>query len=303
MTSLVLCRDDSGTHLAAPAKYPYLRCTRILQPGMVLTIEPGIYFIESLLAPWREGQFSKHFNWQKIEALKPFGGIRIEDNVVIHEKQRGKHDPGSETGVMESWLIPAAPVTVVEEIKKSRFITMLAHTDGVEAAKAFVESVRAEHPDARHHCVAWVAGAPDDSQQLGFSDDGEPAGTAGKPMLAQLMGSGVGEITAVVVRYYGGILLGTGGLVKAYGGGVNQALRQLTTQRKTPLTEYTLQCEYHQLTGIEALLGQCDGKIINSDYQAFVLLRVALPAAKVAEFSAKLADFSRGSLQLLAIEE
>ena len=149
---------------------------------------------------------------------------------------------------MESWLIPAAPVTVVEEIKKSRFITLLAHTDGVEAAKAFVESVRAEHPDARHHCVAWVAGAPDDSQQLGFSDDGEPAGTAGKPMLAQLMGSGVGEITAVVVRYYGGILLGTGGLVKAYGGGVNQALRQLTTQRKTPLTEYTLQCEYSQLT-------------------------------------------------------
>ncbi len=237
-------QDDSGTHLAAPAKYPYLRCTRILQPGMVLTIEPGIYFIESLLAPWREGQFSKHFNWQKIEALKPFGGIRIEDNVVIHENNvenmtRGKHDPGSETGVMESWLIPAAPVTVVEEIKKSRFITLLAHTDGVEAAKAFVESVRAEHPDARHHCVAWEAGAPDDSQQLGFSDDGEPAGTAGKPMLAQLMGSGVGEITAVVVRYYGGILLGTGGLVKAYGGGVNQPLRQLTTQRKTPLTEYT----------------------------------------------------------------
>lgn len=84
---------------------------------------------------------------------------------------------------MESWLIPAAPVTVVEEIKKSRFITLLAHTDGVAAAKAFVESVRADHPDARHHCVAWVAGPPDDSQQLGFSDDGEPAGTAGKPML------------------------------------------------------------------------------------------------------------------------
>lgn len=78
-------QDDTGTHQAAPAKYPYLRCTRVLQPRMVLTIEPGIYFIESLLAPWREGQFSKHFNWQKIDALKPFGGIRIEDNVVIHE--------------------------------------------------------------------------------------------------------------------------------------------------------------------------------------------------------------------------
>ena len=204
---------------------------------------------------------------------------------------------------MESWPIPASPVTFTEEIKKSRFITLLAHTDGVEAAKAFVESVRAEHPDARHHCVAWVAGRPDDSQQLGFSDDGEPAGTAGKPMLAQLMGSGVGEITAVVVRYYGGVLLGTGGLLKAYGGGVQQALNQLTTQIKTPLTEYTLLCEYGQLSGIETLLGQFSGVIITSDYQASVQLRVALPQAKVDAFTAKLADFSRGSLQLLAIEE
>jgi putative IMPACT (imprinted ancient) family translation regulator len=84
---------------------------------------------------------------------------------------------------------------------------------------------------------------------------------------------------------------------------VSQALRQLTTQRKTPLTEYTLQCEYGQLAGIEALLGQFDGKIIASDYQAFVQLRVALPYTKVNEFSARLADFSRGSLQLLAIKE
>ncbi|WP_437890034.1 IMPACT family protein [Phytobacter sp. V91] len=204
---------------------------------------------------------------------------------------------------MESWPIPDAPVTFTEEIKKSRFITLLAHTDGVAAAKAFVESVRLAHPDARHHCVAWVAGPPDDSQQLGFSDDGEPAGTAGKPMLAQLMGSGVGEITAVVVRYYGGVLLGTGGLVKAYGGGVSQALAQLTTVRKTPLTEYTLQCEYAQLTGIETLLTQFSGKIIASDYQASVQLRVALPQAERAAFAIKLADFSRGALQLHNIEE
>lgn len=204
---------------------------------------------------------------------------------------------------MESWLIPAAPVTFVEEIKKSRFITLLAHTDGVEAAKAFVSAVRAEHPEARHHCVAWVAGPPDDSQQLGFSDDGEPAGTAGKPMLAQLMGSGVGEITAVVVRYYGGILLGTGGLVKAYGGGVQRALNQLTTSRKLPLTEYTLCCDYAQLAGVEALLGQFEGRIVTSNYQAAVQLRVALPRARLTGFAAKLADFSRGSLQLSAIEE
>lgn len=203
---------------------------------------------------------------------------------------------------MESWLIPAQPVTVTEEIKKSRFITLLAHTDGVEAAKAFVSLVKAEHPDARHHCQAWVAGAPDDSQQLGFSDDGEPAGTAGKPMLAQLLGSGVGEITAVVVRYYGGIKLGTGGLVKAYGGGVQLALNQLVTFRKVPLTEYTLLCDYAQLAGIDALLKQHEGLISHSDYQANVALRIALPHTQVAAFSLKLADFSRGALHLLPVE-
>lgn len=160
---------------------------------------------------------------------------------------------------MESWLIPAEPVTVSEEIKKSRFITLLAHTDGVAACKAFLEQARIDYPDARHYCWAWVAGSPDNSQLLGFSDDGEPAGTAGKPILGQLLGSEVGEITAVVIRYYGGIKLGTGGLVKAYGGGVQQALSQLPKVRKVALTEYTLQCDYSQLAGIEALLKQVGG--------------------------------------------
>ncbi|NCH61066.1 IMPACT family protein [Cronobacter dublinensis] len=203
---------------------------------------------------------------------------------------------------MESWLVPAAPVIFTEEIKKSRFITLLGHTEGVEAAKAFVAQARADYPDARHHCQAWVAGAPDDSQQLGFSDDGEPAGTAGKPMLAQLMGSGVGEVTAVVVRYFGGVKLGTGGLVKAYGGGVQQALAQLTTTLKVPMTEYTLLCDYAQLAGVEALLAQFNGRVVQSEFQASVALRVALAQTQVAAFSAKLADFSRGALHLLSVE-
>lgn len=80
-------QDEQGTHLAAPSKYPFLRCTRVLQPGMVLTIEPGLYFIDSLLAPWRSGELKQHFAWDRIDALKPYGGIRIEDNIVIHEKR------------------------------------------------------------------------------------------------------------------------------------------------------------------------------------------------------------------------
>ncbi|AOM42476.1 Xaa-Pro dipeptidase [Xenorhabdus hominickii] len=78
-------QDDSGTHLPAPDMYPYLRCTRILEPRMVLTIEPGLYFIESLLSQWRESEHRQHFDWKKIELLKPYGGIRIEDNIVIHD--------------------------------------------------------------------------------------------------------------------------------------------------------------------------------------------------------------------------
>lgn len=79
-------QDDTGTHLAAPKQYPYLRCTRVLEPRMVLTIEPGIYFIESLLAPWRESKHGHFFEWDRIEALKPYGGIRIEDNVIVREQ-------------------------------------------------------------------------------------------------------------------------------------------------------------------------------------------------------------------------
>ena len=123
----------------------------------------------------------------------------------------------------EPYLVPTAEVIFEEEIKKSRFITYLAHTPNIDAAKQFVQQVKERHHDARHNCWAFVAGRPSDSMKWGFSDDGEPSGTAGKPILAQLTGSGVGEITAVVTRYYGGIRLGTGGLVKAYDGGVQQA--------------------------------------------------------------------------------
>ena len=199
---------------------------------------------------------------------------------------------------MESWLIPAAPVTVVEEIKKSRFITMLAHTDGVEAAKAFVESVRAEHPDARHHCVAWVAGAPDDSQQLGFSDDGEPAGTAGKPMLAQLMGSGVGEITAVVVRYYGGILLGTGGLTHAYSDAAKLAVNAAGLVKMTRVLECSLCCDYSIYGSVQTLIAKYG--VIQSDsvFEDNVRLNLLCLPERVDDFAAELTEISAGRLVL-----
>jgi len=203
---------------------------------------------------------------------------------------------------MDAWEVPAESCSYSEEIKKSRFITLLAHTDGVEAARSFVQQIKHEHPGARHHCWAWVAGAPDDSQKLGFSDDGEPSGTAGKPMFAQLMGNNIGEITAVVVRYYGGIQLGTGGLVKAYGGGVQQALRLLTRKIKVPMLNFLLVCDYAQLGDIERMITRFDGQQLNSEFLQNITLTLALPHAQVAGFSQNLSDFSRGLLQLVPLK-
>ena len=110
---------------------------------------------------------------------------------------------------MSAYLVPKSAVIFEEEIKKSRFITYLQRTTGIAEAKAFLKEIKREHRAARHHCWAAVMGNPVDSLQFAFSDDGEPSGTAGKPMLSVLQGSNIGEISAIVVRYYGGILLGT----------------------------------------------------------------------------------------------
>jgi len=200
---------------------------------------------------------------------------------------------------MHSYPIPVQAETIVEEtIKKSRFITYIVHTVGVDAAKEVVQVIRDQHPAARHHCWAFVAGAPNDSQQLGFSDDGEPSGTAGKPMLAQLMGSGLGEVTAVVVRYYGGVMLGTGGLVKAYGGGVQLALKQVERQIKIPKQVYGLQCQYNQLAEIERIVQRYQGEILDTHFTEHVTVNIALPEAFLAECNEALTQFSRGELHL-----
>lgn len=202
---------------------------------------------------------------------------------------------------MHAYFIPAAPVTAAMEFKKSRFITLLAPTQGIEAARALVQQRRDEHPGAAHHCWAYIAGPPLDSQQLGFSDDGEPSGTAGKPMLAQLMGSGLGEITAVVVRYYGGIRLGTGGLVKAYGGGVREALKLVTSAEKIPLVEFVVSCGYEQLSWIETVVKQTGGRVVQCDYGESIILRLAIPFGRVKLAEEKLRDLSRGALQLTPV--
>lgn len=199
------------------------------------------------------------------------------------------------------FFIPKADAIFEEEIKKSRFITYVRHTEGIDQAKAFWSEIKALHPQARHHCWACVAGMPMDSQQYGFSDDGEPSGTAGKPMLNYLLGSGLGEISAVVVRYYGGILLGTGGLVKAYGNGVQQALMQLETIRKVLRESYRLQCDYDQFHSIQNLIEQRDIELIDQQFGEKIELTFGINPSQLPEIQTEITQRFAGRLRLQAV--
>lgn len=200
------------------------------------------------------------------------------------------------------FFIPKEQAIFEEEIKKSRFITYLRHTEGLAAAKAFWVEIKALHPQARHWCWACVAGQPSDSQQYGFSDDGEPSGTAGKPMLNYLLGSGLGEVSAVVVRYYGGIQLGTGGLVRAYGNGVQQALAKLETIRKVLRKSYRLQCDYDQFERVQYLLNGFDVVLEDQQFSDKITLIIGINPTELTQINTSLQESFAGKLTLFSEE-
>lgn len=182
-------------------------------------------------------------------------------------------------------------------VNKSRFICYLAPCESVVLAKKFVNDIQQRHPQANHHCSAFVVDRPDNSQCYGFSDDGEPSGTAGRPMLAMLQGRNVGEVVAVVVRYFGGIKLGTGGLQRAYGNSVRQALIGLTLKTKIPMVYKTLACSYGQLDNVLRLIRLIGGNTINQDFQDQVRLTLAIPAGQLNEIAKQLKKVSAGKLR------
>lgn len=199
---------------------------------------------------------------------------------------------------MQYW-VPKNVVIFEEEIKKSRFITCIQRTVGMTEAKQFWSEVKIRHPQARHHCWATIAAAPNNSQEFGFSDDGEPALTAGKPMLTCLQGSGLGEITAVVVRYFGGVLLGTGGLVRAYSNGVQQALKQIETVLKVERNLYQLVCDYAQIKLVQNLCKQYDVLIESQTFQTRVCFELGVNQEKLPAFQYALNEHSSGQLVLV----
>ncbi len=146
-------------------------------------------------------------------------------------------------------------------IKRSRFITQSAHVDSLEDGRRFVERVRRAYSDANHNCWACVGAKAGDAGHAASSDDGEPSGTAGKPMLQILLHSGLGEICLVVTRYFGGIKLGTGGLVRAYQDCVRQNLESLPHTEKRVLTALSFEIDYNCLESVQRMLGEEGGEI------------------------------------------
>ncbi len=188
-------------------------------------------------------------------------------------------------------------------VNRSRFICYLKPCTSGDEAKKFIKSIQQLHPQASHHCYAFLAGAADDSQLYGFSDDGEPSGTAGRPMLAVLQGGGIGQVCAVVVRYFGGTKLGTGGLQRAYGDSVRQALVFLQAETKVPMVEKRLACQYTQVDAVLHLLTQLGGKVLAQSYQENVYFTFAIPQEKLAIISQKLLTLSAGQLVLISLTD
>jgi len=191
------------------------------------------------------------------------------------------------------YYIPAGPERVSAAIKRSKFTTTLVHAASPEEAKKVISGIKAEFRDANHHCWAYVAGPPGDTAQCGLSDDGEPHGTAGKPMLNVLLHCNVGEILAVVTRYFGGIKLGTGGLVRAYAGGVQQALDTLVRIEKRTWVPGAVAVDYKQLESVKRLLAESGARVVNEAYGAHVRIEYEVPEESLPELDARLTRLVR----------
>ena len=198
-------------------------------------------------------------------------------------------------------LIPASPARTEIRAANSRFIASAAPAATVEAARAFIAGVRAEMPDASHHVYAYIVGHGA-TTTLSMTDDGEPPGTAGRPAMAVLKGSGLGDVALVITRYFGGTLLGTGGLVHAYGDAAKAVLAILPRAEKIERRELTITLPYAAYEPARRLIAAHAGSIFGETFAVDVSLRVALPLAEAAAFAAALAEATAGQVQIDAAD-
>ena len=196
----------------------------------------------------------------------------------------------------QRYPVPGGRHRVEQVIDRSRFLCTVERVRTVAEAQAFIRAMQAEFPDATHHCWAYVVGAPGSTDRIGLSDDGEPHGTAGRPMLTVLLHSGLGEVAAVVTRYYGGTKLGTGGLVKAYGGAVQEALEALPTIERVETATVAFAVPYGAVGAIQQLLPSVEGEILNQGYGTEVEYTLRLPLLQLPALETAVLDLTRGAV-------
>ena len=179
------------------------------------------------------------------------------------------------------------------EIKRSRFICALARVTDEEQAREFIQQRRRAFHDARHNCSAFVLGDSGEIQRS--SDDGEPAGTAGVPMLEVLKRNDLTNVAAVVTRYFGGVKLGAGGLVRAYGGAVSEALEQVGTLLRRPVRVMSVEADYVLAGGLDNELRSAGYQVADTSYANSVTFRVNVPTDALGDFAAWLAETTGGA--------
>ncbi len=176
--------------------------------------------------------------------------------------------------------------------KKSRFIATTRPVETEEEAAAFIEEMKKKYWDARHNCSAYVLGERGQIQRC--SDDGEPSQTAGRPMLDVLLGEGIRNICVVVTRYFGGTLLGTGGLVRAYSGAVQEGLRHSTVLEKQPGSRVEITTDYNGIGKIQYVAAQMGLTILDTAYTEQVKVTLMVPAGQVAELTHQVTEKTNG---------
>ena len=176
--------------------------------------------------------------------------------------------------------------------KKSRFIATIRPVESEEEAAAFIEEMKKKYWDASHNCSAFVLGERGELTRC--SDDGEPGGTAGRPMLDALTGAGLRNVCAVVTRYFGGTLLGTGGLVRAYSGAVQEGLRQCVLIHKRFGYKVKAVCDYTDIGKVQYLMGKEEITALDTEYTDRVVVHMLLPSDKAKVFEKQLIEATAG---------
>jgi len=206
-----------------------------------------------------------------------------------------ERDPRS--GLRARYCVPKGTAAAEQVIRNSVFVATVGHAANADAARAFVSTVADRYHDASHN--AWAFRISDGPQAIiGSSDDGEPGGTAGRPMLAVLTGSGLVEVVAVGTRYFGGTKLGTGGLVRAYGGVVREALKDLSTVTRVLHHVAVVTIDYPLYGSLQYLIGEQAVVVASVEFAERVQLELAVPWDNMGAVGAALQDLSHGAIML-----